>query len=307
MSGAVGVDTEAAVGIRRILVATDFSPAARLAVWRAGQLAQQHDAHLHLVHAQPDWNLFSRTAPAAAEHYRTVDEHAQGALAEELELLERTFGIRARGETRMGRASAVLRQAMEEVVPQLVVVGARGEHESQMAAPFLGGTALKLLVFSAAPVLIVRKPGTRPYENALVVVEHGGAATRSLVHWAQALIGNGECHIAHAFDVPYAARMRRHGVPEKILHECTKDVRQSAADLLDEVVKEWGSTKHGLHTHLVAGEPVSALLGEMQRLAPDVALVGKHEHAPREASLRAVGSVAVRIAYHAECDVLVAP
>ena len=61
----------------RILVATDFSPAGRVAVTRAGQLASQHNAKLHIVHATPDWKLFSRWTTARPEHYDAVTEGAE--------------------------------------------------------------------------------------------------------------------------------------------------------------------------------------------------------------------------------------
>jgi nucleotide-binding universal stress UspA family protein len=68
-----------------------------------------------------------------------------------------------------------------------------------------------------------------------------------------------------------------------------------------------GSTGPRLHTHLVCGEPVSAVLGEVSRCTPELVVVGKHGHPPREQLLRSLGSVALRIAYHATADVLMVP
>jgi nucleotide-binding universal stress UspA family protein len=288
-------------------VATDFSPAARAAVWRAGQLAQQNDAHLHLVHAQPDWNLFSKAAPAGPENYRVVGEHAESALADELRNLESVFGIHVRGETRMGRASEVLHSATAEVSPHLIVVGARGEHDSPSMAPFLGGTAFKLIAFSAAPVLVVRQAGSGPYVVSMAAVEGPSASALTLVSWARALAPAGECHLVHAFDVPYVARLRQRGVSETDLRACEQEVRASATNFVNEVMSSYGESKHRLHAHLVCGEPVGAVLAELERCKPDVAVVGKHERPPRDQRLRSLGSIALRIAYHAACDVLVVP
>ena len=298
---------QSAAVLKRILVATDFSPAARLAVWRAGQLAKANDAYLHLVHAEPDWNLFAGSVPAGVEHYRAVAEHAEQALGEELAYLEATFGIHARGETRMGRASQVLRSAVAEVEPHLIVAGARGEHDSPTLAPFLGGTALKLITYTGSPVLIVRKPGVGPYAVAVAAVEGSCPAARELVLWAKALLGEGDCHIVHAFDVPYVERMRRRGMSETAIQSCSEEVRKAAQSFIEGVLDMGVGPGQRLHGHLVCGEAVGALLAQIDSRQPDLVVVGKHEHPPREHHIGSFGSVALRIAYHAPGDVLVVP
>jgi nucleotide-binding universal stress UspA family protein len=307
MSEVPAIERPEAKIVRRILVASDFSGAAHLAVCRAGQLAKQNDAYLHLIHARPDWNLFSGSSPAAADHYRAVTEHAEQALTDELAFLEKTFGIHARGETRIGRASRVLRSAVADIEPHLIVAGARGEHDSRTMAPFLGGTALKLIAFAGSPVLIVRKPGLGPYTVALAAVECSGDAARRVVLWATSLLREGDCHVVHAYDVPYLERVRKRGVSEVAIRSRMDEVRNMAQGFLDEVLYEAAASGQRLHAHLVCGEPVSAVLAEIDRYRPDLIIVGKHEHPQREQFTATLGSVAVRIAYHAPGDVLVVP
>lgn len=293
--------------LRRILVATDFSAAARLALWRAGQLAKQNDAYLHVVHARPDWNQFAPTSGVAHEHYRAITEECENALRAELAYLETTFGLHARGETQVGRASQVLRSAIAQTEPHLVVVGARGEHDAPAMVPLLGGTALKLIAYADRPVLIVRSSGAGAYKTAVTAVEHLSAAARDLVRWACTLLGEGDCHIVHAFDAPYSARMRRHGVSEEAVRACSESVRTDAKAFIDEMLDLEGAAGQRLHAHLVCGEPVTAVLSEVTRCAPELIVVGKHGHPPREQLLRPLGSVALRIAYHATVDVLMVP
>lgn len=297
----------ATMTLRRILVASDFSPAARLALWRAGQLAKQHDAYLHLIHARPDWNQFAPTSGAAPEHYRAITEECENALRDELVYLESTFGIHVRGETRVGRASQVLLSAISQVEPHLIVVGARGERDAPTMIPFLGGTALKLLAYADRPVLMVRTPGHGSYKTAVAAVEYPSVAARDLVRWACTLLGEGDCHIVHAFDAPFAQRMRRHRVSEEAIRACAETVRAEAKQFIDQMLDLEGSSGQRLHAHLVCGEPVSAVLTEVNRCAPEVIIVGKHGHPPREHLLRSLGSVALRIAYHATGDVLMVP
>jgi nucleotide-binding universal stress UspA family protein len=292
--------------LKRIVVATDYSSAARRAVWRAGHLARLHDAHLHLVHAQPDWNLFSQTSLGTPEQFNAVSAHAENALRLELAWLETTFGIQARGENRRGRASEVLHSVVREIEPHLIVAGAHGEHEVRQMVPFLGGTALKLAALAPAPTLIVRG-ADGPYRSALAAVEAPSEGARHLIRWAHTLVESGECHIVHAFDAPYAERLRAHGLAEATLLECQSRVRESSSAIVDELVAGTGETDLRLHAHLVCGEAVGAILAEIEARKPDVVILGKHQHPPREVHLTALGSVALRVAYHAPDDVLIVP
>jgi hypothetical protein len=49
------------------------------------------------------------------------------------------------------------------------------------------------------------------------------------------------------------------------------------------------------------------VLGEIERCRPELVVLGKHQGTPRELPTRFVGTIALRIAYHASCDVLVVP
>lgn len=306
MSDTDPVEPAAAV-LKRILVATDFSAAGRVAVGRAGQLAKQNEANLFVVHAHPDWNLLAGSVPAGIDQYRAISEHAEQALGEELEFLQATFGIHARGETRSGRASQVLQSVVAEFEPHLIVAGARGEHDSPTMAPFLGGTALKLLAFANRPVLVVRRSALVPYAVAVAAVECASAAARRLIAWTRVLAREGDCHIVHAFDVPYVERMRKQGVAEDTIRSCGEDVRSAAKSFIDQVLDNTNGASQRIHAHLIRGEAVAAVLAEIRRLQPDLVVVGKHEHPPRDHLTSSLGSVAMRIAYHAPGDVLVVP
>lgn len=300
------------MALKRILVATDFSPAARCALWRAGDLASRNEANLHVVHARPDWNLFVPAPGAQADQYRAVAERTEDALREDLAFLETTFGVHARAETRMGRASQVLLAVIAETQPQLVIVGARGEH-AEGPVPLLGGTALKLLAFSSRPVLVVRTDGSGPYRTAVAAVECASEAAEGLVSWARTLLGEGngegncECHIVHVFDAPYAQRMRRHGVAEDSIQTCSDVARADAKAFMELLLEESDPMSPRMHLHLLRGEPVATVLEHVERCDPDLVIVGKHGHPPREQHLSALGSIALRIAYHVPGDVLVVP
>jgi universal stress protein E len=292
--------------IRRILVGSDFSDSSRRAVCRAGQLAKQHEAQLHLIHAQPDWNLFSRNG--APDYYRAVTDDSAAALTTEVAFIEKAFGIHARAQIRVGTASQVLRAALTEIQPHLIVVSARGEHDSARNPALLGGTTLKLVTFARLPVLIVRnRDALKPYQTAVVAVERSLADACHLIHLGYLLVPEGDCHLVHVYAMPYLERLRLGNVSEETLDSWRQAMSGQAKIFVDELRKQSTDPQQRMHAHVVCDEPVTGVLAQVNRLKPDLVLVGKHQHTGREHLTSSLGSVALRIAYHATVDLLVVP
>jgi len=292
--------------LHRILVATDFSTAARLAVSRAGQLASQHAAELHIVHATPDWNLFSRWTAARKEHYDLISLHAQQALRAEVERVLQTYGVHARGELQLGRASEVILRARAAYEPDLIVVGARGEHKPPVAPAALGGTTLKLMLSAVCPLLLVRNEHTDPYRTSLAAIHATSELSRQLARWATALVPEGECHIVHAYDTPYLERIHACGVSRAESDLCVAAAEQAARKSLDQLV---ASIEPGarVQVHLVRGNPLGVLVTETARYNPQLVVIGRHEGPGGPGMHDNLGDRGLRMAYHTPVDVLVVP
>jgi nucleotide-binding universal stress UspA family protein len=99
--------------------------------------------------------------------------------------------------------------------------------------------------------------------------------------------------------------MRAHGVSQAAVESCVADIRRSASGVVEELLSQTRYEGLRLHAHLINGEPVSAVLTEIANNKPDLVILGKHRHPPRDVHLASFGSVAFRIAYHAPGDVLV--
>jgi len=138
--------------LKRILVATDLSASGQRAVMRAGQLARQWEASLSVLYTKPDLNLFGGLKAATADGYRDVAQAADSFLCRLLVRLEAEFGVHARCDSRLGRASNVIAAMVAEQDPHIVVIGALGEHSSGDLDCRLGGTALKLLTRIERPL-----------------------------------------------------------------------------------------------------------------------------------------------------------
>lgn len=290
--------------LKRILVATDLSAAGQRAVMRAGQLARQWEALLFLVHARPDWNLFSRWRPAAQDSYQDVIRSADEPLRKVAAAINSEFGVQAQCHARVGKASSVVAAMVAELQPHLLVIGARGEHEALGPNPCLGGTALKLLARVETPLLIVRGASTAPYSSALVAFDVPGPLSRRAVLWGSGLVADGECHLVHAFDVPYLERMRLQEIDEVIIERRMRQAEEAAnVAVRDALGAAEGHAK--LYPEVVQGEPVSALLNRIARVPPSLVVIGKSEPQAPQGQCGALGGVGFRIAYHAPTDVLV--
>lgn len=292
--------------LKRILVATDLSAAGRRAVMRAGQLARQWEANLFLTHVRPDWNLISRWRSASQDSYQDVAHSSEAPLRLALAELESRFGVHARCDSRLGKASHVISTLVSELEPHLLVIGARGEHEACAPGPCLGGTTMKLLARIDVPMLLVRRDPEARYASAVVAVGAPSTLSRRAVLWGSGLVADGDCRLVHAYGVPYVERMRLQEVDEAIIQRRMRQSEEAATA----AVRDLAGAAEGharLQTRVICGEPVYAVLAELEQNPADLLVIGKREPSTPLAQHGALGGVGFRIAYHTATDVLVLP
>lgn len=112
--------------LNRILVATDGSEDAALAIRAAVDLANGTEAELHVVHA---WR---RVLPAATyssavdDNSRVYEQHAVELLDEQVKLVEEKGGMVAAAHLRKGRPADTIAGLAEELDVDLLVLGSRG-------------------------------------------------------------------------------------------------------------------------------------------------------------------------------------
>ncbi len=290
--------------LKRILVATDLSAAAHSAVMRAGQLAQQWEAALYLVHARPDWNLFSRWSSATQDAYEDISQGADATLRQLLAELATRFSVHARCDSRMGKASSVIGAVALDWEPHLLLLGANGEHDSFRPQPFLGGTALKLLSQIELPLLFVRAAPEKSYATSLVAVDIPDDLSRRAIDWASGLVPGGDCHLVHAYGVPYVERMRFGANPDAVLQSRMQQARKAAQTMSQDLLgAAQGAAK--MHAHIVSGEPVATLLSEVTAREPQLVVVGRRKSLGPLGMHGTMGGIGFRIAYHTPIDVLI--
>lgn len=139
---------------RRIVHATDFSPASSRAFDAAVALAEKLNAELRLVHVVDNSPLLSYYTLVYQAHRIDATRRRQARQALE-RLARRKVGKRARTrlEVRVGKPAEQILEAARRSRADLIVLGTHGYTRLEQA--LLGSTAEKVVRRSSVPVLVV--------------------------------------------------------------------------------------------------------------------------------------------------------
>lgn len=294
-----------------ILVATDFSAGARLAVERAVRLALAINADLRLVHVLAGnlldelrrWLGRDETTGLPAGHIGPADQvhsEAQAALSALVsELTTGTAGSpRLSTELLAGAVLGELERASARA--DLLVLGARGH--GRLRHLLLGTTAERLLHRAARPILVVRQPALTDYRHALVAVDFSPFSAHALA-LARRLAPTARLTLLHAFELPFEERLRRAGVTEDVLARGRAAARAEAEQRLAELATA-AALPPGWQMRLEPGTPAEVVVEQAEQLDCDLVAVGKQGRSAAERLL--LGSVSAHVLGESTRDVLVA-
>ena len=144
----------------RIVVATDGSREAQLALTTAADLANSTDSELHVLHVGEVPLVYHPERHAYRAEYEAHEKEAQQLLEAQLERIEGADAtLLAHSHLRMGRANA---RADEEIVELaqsidagLIVMGSRGQGRLRRA--LVGSVSDSVVRHAHCPVTIVRE------------------------------------------------------------------------------------------------------------------------------------------------------
>ena len=243
--------------MKQILVGTDLSASATVAVRRACKMAAEARGEVRIVLVAP---------PPATEDARTEAENA-------LDLYLKTalpdhpppystgiaFGAPHRG----------LLEEAEEFWPDLIVVGAHGE--PHLREGLVGSTVTRLLWDAPCPILIAQSDPGRPYHKALAAID--GRTAESLICFACAIPSVRDLHVVHAYGSGAGAALGYGDVIE--------DVRIDQKVVIDRALDRMQRTKEGhapvrIHAFVEEGEVASVIAHAWRKIDPDLAVLGSH-------------------------------
>lgn len=261
---------------RQILVATDMSQGAGVAVARAAQLAREHGAYLTALHVLP--------AGIDAQLADCANADLEAHLADYI-------GADSIGSTpvhiviRRGKATYEVAAEAADRAADLVVVGAHGAHWP--ADAFVGSTADNLVRMSPTAVLLVKNPATTAYRTAVLALDDSAPAAHA-ARFATALTPSAEHILVHICSVVGEALMRMHGAAD----EQIEMLRRSCTDENREYLTRLAATLSPAPTRvsIEAGHPATRLVELCQSYGADLAVVGTGARTP--VSYAFLGSVA---------------
>lgn len=289
--------------VPRILVATDFSETAAVALDWGAELAAQQGARLELVHALT-------LPPSVAEYVPQAGPDLTFELqkAARLKLEETAASVRDRLpelDTLLvqGTPSRVILDRAEEVGAEVIVLGTRGL--SGLRHLLLGSTAERVVQRAHCPVLCVHpedKGRHRPIRSILVPTDFSDDADLAIAkaHEILAPLESGAAlTLVHAFSLPieYTA----YGpIPVSVhyLRDAGLDAERRLFELEERLKAE------GVEVETVAreGDPLTVILEEAKSRKVDLIAMGTRGLTGIRHLL--LGSTAERVVLHAPCPVL---
>lgn len=287
-------------GSRRVLVATDFSPTAAVALDWGASIALEHGASLVLLHALPLHGPSADYLPSPPE----IEEHLQGAAVERLALAAGELPEELPVETRLeiGLPSESIVEVAETLDVDLVVVGSRGL--TDLGHLMLGSTAERVVQRAPCPVLVIHPEDTdhRPVRTILVPTDFSPAARRAIdqaERWLAAVDAPARLVVLHAYHLP--VEYTAYGAVPTSLHfsqDAARQAEEQLTALADELRRE------GLTVDTVAreGYPPEMILEVAEEKDVDVIALGTHGRTGLRHLL--LGSNAERVVQRAPCPVL---
>lgn len=286
-----------------ILAATDLSAPARHAVERAALICKETSASLDLLHVAnlaPLERLRQLMGASPAGLEERVLHAARQKLDELAAALQQRFGVVAGTHVRLGSMLTELAMRADEVKPDLLVCGAKGE--SVIRHFTLGTTASRLLSTTTRPVLVVKQPPHEPYQRLLVPVDFSPSSLRA-IRQARSIAPRADIVLLHAFDVPFAAHLRYASVEDELINHYRIIAKREATQKIVALRDEAGLRADECSLVVVHGDPTLRIIEQEQEWDCDLIVMGKHGADFLEEML--IGSFTKYVLAESQGDVLV--
>jgi nucleotide-binding universal stress UspA family protein len=279
---------------KRILLATDLTPACDRAFDRAVQLASAWKADLTICHvveassARP-WGMGRRIKNAETEIERLVRHSAVG------QKLSRHIIV---GDP----AERTVEHARQIGIDFLITGPAHGKI---LGERLLGSTAARIVRYVNLPVLAVRRRAEGSYAAVAAGIDFS-AASRTAFLYGRALFPAARFTLVHAYQIsPDWGGPNADKSVDVIEAEEKARVLHAAEQELADLAATTGDTGSNLETNLQQGEPEAVLFDYVDKHWPDLVVAGTHGRTGAQQT--AIGSVAEQLLNTLPCDILAVP
>ena len=288
--------------VMRVLLATDGSKEANLALRAACRLLTRTDREMHILHVASE-PRFPKLTAAAKESFhhrlagetRRILEQAKGVLAEE--------GVDALTLCQSGSPARVIMRESEDY--DITVIGAKGRNVRTEVG--LGPVASRLVEHATGCVLVGREPLSDKQIRILVPVDGSDGSNQAL----DALVSYFDLESA---DITLLHVIEKLWLPAEQEEEPTDPESRQSAQFLGEMRREAEQVltdtrsrflQHhsGVTTSIREGVPANEILSEADQGDYDLVVVGASDAS--DMKHKVLGSVSSKVAWNAPCSVLV--
>lgn len=295
--------------MRNIVLATDFSAPADLALARALAVARQHDAHLTIAFVETPADVAVYEAEAEAVAREVASLHSEMTAYEERELAMRVMraeasGVRASGVRRVGEPEENIAALAVELDAGLIICGTHGR--TGVRRFFLGSVAERLSRLAHRSVLVARgAAGDGRFHKVLVATDFAPAAARALEDALRLTAPDAEIHVVNAWQYPVGSwGLTALGDRTGAMNALRGALTQAAAEQGAKLEAAQAAAGRPVSFRLAHGSPADVITELAAAEGFDLVAVGTHGH--RGLRRLVLGSVAEAIIRHAPCSVLIA-
>lgn len=292
--------------IRRILVATDFSPIANNAFHTALRIARATGAKITLAHVVPSQVVIHAGLPVGmrSEVVRLSQKMLAGdrRRLEKLVATARKAGVPADGAMHEGDPPDELLRIVHDTKPDVIVIGTHGRGGA--AHLLLGSVAEKITRLANCPVLVVKK---RAPHRGSVLVALDDSPMAAAVAGAAAAIAKRlrvRLHVVHA--IPGTETMPEPfmaGLGMRAWREISEIGRRRAAEEVGRTLAKAKVKLAPRDIRIREGRPQDVIVDTARKIRPGLVVAGTHGR--RGLSRVFLGSVAEAVVRHAAAPVLV--
>ena len=286
------------ITVKKILCPVDFFPASDAAVSYAAELAGNYDASVQLLH------VITPVAVGAYEYAIDTTEIMKSweerATEEMTKIAARVkeAGVEAEFEVRVGDVYEEIKEAIEKLKPDIIVMGTHGRRGVQRW--FLGSTTERLLRHSPVPLITISSTGEKPaspgFKRILVTTDFSDGTADALAY-AFSVAQENESQISLLHVVHDVAA----DVSGKYRQSLMEGVQKQLEDLVPAEAANWCDIK----TRVETGVPYRIILRILEDEKIDLLVMNIHGKGMLDRAL--LGSTAERVVRVASCPVMAIP
>jgi nucleotide-binding universal stress UspA family protein len=298
--------------IRRILVPTDFSPAAETALEQAVVLGRACNAEVTLLHVvkdvyttmqlmayAPAWGPLSEEL---AESARAIQEQARESLRAAVAPFE-SAGAQLHTQIRVGAAFVEIIHAVQLGDYDLVVTGTRGQ--STVKRSLVGSTATRLARKCPCPLWVARPRATSAVRSVLVPVDFSEVSRKAMIHAAALAESTGAAlHLLHVYDTDdLRGAPLLPAVTKAEFARYRRQVRRAALNHLEDFRKTLNGMPAKTTVNVRPGIPWQVIRATARRVEADVIVMGSVGRSGVSGLL--IGNTAEKVLHSADASVLI--